>query len=55
MAQYAMGRDAAGTCRVVDYVDVDSDKWRQYAAAKSWPAGWVYRRESRTLLQAKSR
>ncbi|MBT5047939.1 MAG: TIGR03087 family PEP-CTERM/XrtA system glycosyltransferase [Rhodospirillaceae bacterium] len=50
MAQYAMGDAASGARRVVDYVDVDSDKWRQYAAAKSWPAGWIYGRESRRLL-----
>lgn len=50
MAQYAMGDAAAKARRVVDYVDVDSDKWRQYAAAKSWPAGWIYNRESRRLL-----
>lgn len=50
MAQYAMGDEAANARRVVDYVDVDSDKWRQYAAAKSWPAGWIYGRESRRLL-----
>jgi sugar transferase (PEP-CTERM/EpsH1 system associated) len=51
MAQYALGPEAADACRVVDYVDVDSDKWRQYAAAKSWPASWIYGRESRTLLE----
>jgi len=31
-------------------VDIDSDKWRQYAERKSWPMNWVYRREARTLL-----
>ncbi len=36
--------------RIVDFVDIDSDKWRQYAERKSWPMGWVYRREARTLL-----
>jgi sugar transferase (PEP-CTERM/EpsH1 system associated) len=50
MAQYAIGEAAARACRVVDYVDVDSDKWRQYAAAKSGPAAWIYGRESRRLL-----
>jgi sugar transferase (PEP-CTERM/EpsH1 system associated) len=55
MAQYASrppgNHEATDTCRIVDYVDVDSDKWRQYAAAKSWPATWIYGRESRTLLE----
>ena len=50
MAQYAMGDEAEQACRVVDFVDIDSDKWRQYAAAKSWPANWIYGREGRTLL-----
>lgn len=35
---------------VADFVDVDSDKWRQYALSKDWPASWVYRRESEKLL-----
>lgn len=37
--------------RVVDFVDVDSDKWRQYAEKKQGIAKWVYQRESRLLLQ----
>jgi len=36
--------------RVIDFVDVDSDKWGQYAERKPWPLNWVYRREARTLL-----
>ena len=35
---------------VMDFVDVDSDKWRQYANMHSWPMNWVYSRESRRLL-----
>ena len=35
---------------VADFVDVDSDKWRQYANSKSWPANWVYQREAQKLL-----
>ncbi|AMK75881.1 MULTISPECIES: TIGR03087 family PEP-CTERM/XrtA system glycosyltransferase [Methylomonas] len=35
---------------VADFVDVDSDKWRQYALSKHWPASWVYRREAEKLL-----
>lgn len=37
--------------RIVDFVDIDSDKWRQYAERKTWPMSWVYRREARTLLE----
>ncbi|PPD05253.1 MAG: sugar transferase [Methylobacter sp.] len=40
-----------GLTRVVDFVDVDSDKWRQYADKKQGLARWIYRRESRLLLQ----
>jgi sugar transferase (PEP-CTERM/EpsH1 system associated) len=36
--------------RVIDFVDVDSEKWRQYAATKSWPLAQLYRREARHLL-----
>jgi len=49
MAQYVM---AAGTLRrVADLVDVDSDKWRQYANTQRWPFSALYQRESRTLLR----
>lgn len=36
---------------VVDFVDVDSDKWRQYSVAKKFPMSWIYAREARTLLK----
>ncbi|MCC7047615.1 MAG: TIGR03087 family PEP-CTERM/XrtA system glycosyltransferase [Alphaproteobacteria bacterium] len=35
---------------VMDFVDMDSDKWGQYAATAGWPASAVYRRESRLTL-----
>ena len=50
MAQYVLGEAATRARRIIDFVDVDSDKWRQYAYAKSFPASWIYGRESRTLL-----
>jgi len=34
---------------VADYVDVDSEKWAAYGARRHGPAGWLYRREARTL------
>ena len=34
---------------VMDLVDVDSDKWTQYAAFTRFPFSAVYRREGRTL------
>jgi sugar transferase (PEP-CTERM/EpsH1 system associated) len=39
------------TKRVIDIVDIDSDKWQQYSEQKTWPMSWVYRREARTLFQ----
>lgn len=48
MAQYADPYRAAR--RVVDFVDVDSDKWRQYAEKKSFPMSWLYQYEADRLL-----
>lgn len=47
MAQYL---ENAPLPKVIDFVDVDSDKWRQYAAKKPWPARWIYQREAERLL-----
>ena len=41
--------------RVADFVDVDSDKWQQYASSKTWPASWVYKREAEKLLAYEQR
>ena len=35
---------------LVDFVDVDSAKWTQYAPAHRWPLSMLYRREGRHLL-----
>jgi sugar transferase (PEP-CTERM/EpsH1 system associated) len=48
MAQYA--EDFPAARRVIDFCDVDSDKWRQYAEKKKWPMSWVYAHEARSLL-----
>lgn len=48
MARFVMGAEQAR--RVMDFVDIDSDKWRQYAETKSWPMSWLYRREGERLL-----
>lgn len=50
MAQYATRHLTSLERRVIDFVDIDSDKWRQYAAKKRWPMNWVYRREADKLL-----
>ncbi|HEY1148948.1 MAG TPA: TIGR03087 family PEP-CTERM/XrtA system glycosyltransferase [Pseudoduganella sp.] len=49
MAQYA--EPYAQARRVVDLCDVDSDKWRQYAEKKPWPASLLYRYEASRLLR----
>ncbi|CAA9889366.1 Glycosyl transferase, group 1 [Candidatus Methylobacter favarea] len=35
---------------IVDFVDVDSDKWRQYADKKQGLAKWIYQREAQYLF-----
>lgn len=50
MAQYVLDKDLGGARLVMDFVDVDSDKWRQYATEANGPMRWVYRREARKLL-----
>ncbi|BBA32405.1 glycosyl transferase, group 1 [Methylocaldum marinum] len=49
MAQYVADYDSLP--RIIDFVDVDSDKWRQYAARKNWPMSWIYRREADCLVR----
>lgn len=39
-----------GLAKLVDFVDVDSYKWTQYAARHRWPMSWLYRREGERLL-----
>jgi sugar transferase (PEP-CTERM/EpsH1 system associated) len=46
MAQYVPVTDAPV---IMDFVDVDSDKWRQYGAHFRGPRAWVYRREAERL------
>jgi len=41
--------------RVLDMVDVDSDKWTQYAPTQRWPVAWVYAREGRKLAEWEAR
>jgi sugar transferase (PEP-CTERM/EpsH1 system associated) len=47
MAQYAEGFEVPV---LVDFVDVDSAKWTEYAKAHRWPMSWLYRREGERLL-----
>jgi sugar transferase (PEP-CTERM/EpsH1 system associated) len=50
MAAYVPNGASPLQRRVVDMVDVDSDKWRQYAERKPWPLSLIYGREARRLL-----
>ncbi len=50
MAQYAEPL-LSQTPMVVDFVDVDSCKWRDYAPAHRWPVSWIYEREADQLLR----
>lgn len=49
MAQYADAFPQAH--RVVDFVDVDSEKWREYGEKKPWPASLLFRHEAKQLLR----
>ncbi len=49
-AQFVLQDLDPGILRVIDFVDVDSLKWRQYAQGRRGLARWLYQREGRTLL-----
>lgn len=49
MAQYAFIPELANASCVVDFVDVDSDKWAQYAKMKPFWTAWIYRLEAQRL------
>jgi sugar transferase (PEP-CTERM/EpsH1 system associated) len=48
MARYL--DELPGLKKVIDFVDVDSAKWSEYARRRSWPMSWLYRREGEKLL-----
>jgi sugar transferase (PEP-CTERM/EpsH1 system associated) len=49
MARFAMQAPLNDVPMVLDFVDVDSGKWRDLAATSRGPRSWVYRREAETL------
>jgi sugar transferase (PEP-CTERM/EpsH1 system associated) len=51
MAQYVLGAAPRPRRVVVDFVDVDSEKWAEYAGRKTFPLSQIYRREAQRLLQ----
>jgi sugar transferase (PEP-CTERM/EpsH1 system associated) len=50
MAQFIPPLEFQFKRRLIDFVDVDSDKWRQYSEQKNWPVSYVFRREANKLL-----
>lgn len=53
MAEYVPDMNRLPT--LVDFVDMDSAKWRQYASTHRWPLSWLYRREGVKLLEFERR
>jgi sugar transferase (PEP-CTERM/EpsH1 system associated) len=51
VAKY-LGKDAV---RIIDFCDVDSDKWLQYSARHRFPMNRVYAREARELASIEAR
>jgi len=54
MAQFVMSSPQP-IYRIMDFVDVDSDKWRQYAKSKSGVMRWIYKREAQQLEKYEKR
>ena len=50
MAQYVQGPAYQDMHRIIDFVDVDSEKWREYSRRRNWPMKWLYRREADRML-----
>ncbi|MBZ9611721.1 TIGR03087 family PEP-CTERM/XrtA system glycosyltransferase [Rheinheimera maricola] len=55
MAQYVDTTTYQQLIRVIDFVDIDSDKWRQYADKSTGIKRWFYQREARLLQQYETR
>ncbi len=51
MAQYVLGVRSHFQRCIVDLVDVDSEKWREYGPRHRWPMNWIYAREATLLLR----
>lgn len=51
MAQYVLGKARHRAITIMDFVDVDSLKWKQYASSKHWSISWLYDLEARRLLE----
>lgn len=50
MAQYIIGKGGMSNIQIMDFADVDADKWAQYARKSFFPMKWIYAREAKKLL-----
>lgn len=55
MTQYVPARPGRPLRRIADIVDVDSEKWLEYADRTAGPRRWLYRREGATLRRVERR
>lgn len=59
MAEYVFNSGELQTCLktnqeillLMDFMDLDSDKWKQYSTTSYWPMSWVYKREAHLLAR----
>lgn len=50
MAPYVLNHSWRPKRLIIDYTDVDSDKFREYATTMQGPKKWLFRREARLVL-----
>lgn len=55
MGRYGLNAAPSPARRIMDFVDVDSEKWRQYAEQAKGPMRLVFSREHRTLAAEEAR
>jgi sugar transferase (PEP-CTERM/EpsH1 system associated) len=53
MAEYVL--EVSALPRVIDFIDVDSEKWRQYEQHHALPLAWLYGLEARRLCRYEAR
>jgi sugar transferase (PEP-CTERM/EpsH1 system associated) len=51
MAQYVLERSCGRARLIADFVDVDSEKFRQYAAMRAGPSRWLFSMEAHRLMR----
>ena len=49
MYPYVTGKPFRDTPKIVDLVDVDSEKWKQLATERTLPMSWIYEREAKLI------